>query len=123
MDALEKLVYEANLSAAVLGRPGSDVFMMVPLKGDGTAINPALFDEIHEKQLEFCGVFGLVQGVARCQTQRPEDLGVMLLAVPAFLEYVRESLMPSDGPKADAFSDWLEQLYQLPDTRNEFGPS
>jgi len=114
MDALEQIAGYATISAAVLAK--GEECTLIALDEDGAPLNETLLDEARDKGMHFAGIFGIVNGVARCKSQSLEDVPTMLGAMPAFIEYVRERLTQ----RGDSES-WLSKLYQLPDTRDELG--
>lgn len=100
------------ITAAVVAK--GEEATLIPLDENGAPLNEDLLDEARDKGMIFAGIFGIVGGVARCKTERLEDIPAMLNALPAFLQYVRERLVPK--PLGDSVS-WLESLFKLEDLR------
>lgn len=106
MDAIDKLVSECEVSAAVLGRGES--FMLI----DTRNVCPEAVASAHAQHFNFCGVVGVKGGHLELELSSldPETVKMMAFAAVKFAEC--QTAQPvSDGV------DWLERLHRLPDTR------
>jgi len=105
----------ATITAAVLSR--DEETMLIALDESGTPLNEDLLDEARDKGMTFAGMFGfgVINGVARCKAQSPDDVPAMISAMPAFIEYVRERLAPK--PVGDSVA-WCESIFKLEDPRD-----
>ncbi len=113
MDALEKLVWDADDAVGVLGR-GED-YVLVPLDGQGPIPQEAI-DDANRRGFRFCGVLAIMNGqaAAKCEAD-PDAVGVMMLAAIGFAQQAAEKLKAK--PK-DEGAEWLRRLWELPDTRD-----
>ncbi len=111
MDAMEHLVCESEIAVGVLGR--SEDYVLIPLDGHGP-IPQRVIDDAKRRGFQFCGVLGIVNGraAAKCETDT-DAVGVMLLAAMGFAQQVTDKLKSKDDG-----ADWLERLWELPDTRD-----
>ena len=114
MDAQTQLALNAEICFAVLGNAATREHILIPLGPDGYPLTDAEVQEAHSKNFVYAGVMGLHCGVAdaRCEPG-PDTLRIMCAAAPTFLRYLRTKLSADNG------GDWLERIYQLPDTRTE----
>jgi hypothetical protein len=107
MDQQEQLAWDSKTSVAVLGK-GSE-FVLIPL--DGTPA-PASRQLAEVRGYHYCGILGYrnrkVEAV--CEPN-PNAALTMLHASLKFAEAVCATAAP-------AAEDWMERLYQLPDTRD-----
>jgi hypothetical protein len=101
---------ESEISVAVLGKGGD--FVLIRLDGE---IDASATDAALARGFSYCGVMGVKNGQAsvRCEPN-PDAAVTMLHAALAFGTQVAERLRPQ--PEGDGV-EWLERLYQLPDTR------
>lgn len=104
----DALVLKAEYAACVIGRDTE--FVLVPITGP-EPIADVVTDAIKNRGLQFCGLLSIVNGEAHaaCEPNR-EAQAVMILAVSKFAR------LYTDRRKANA-AEWLNQLWQLPDTR------
>lgn len=110
MDAIAQLVWDSQISVAVLGR-GND-FILIPLNETGVPMSETLLATARDRDFVFAGVFGFINGEAKCKSESLDALPTMCAAIPAFVEFLRERL----APKSDAV-DWLTKLHALEDPR------
>src|SRR5258708_38538898 len=112
MDAMEQLVFDSEISVAVMGRGGE--FVIVRIDG---GIDEAATEEAVRKGYAYCGCLGIKDGVpgAKCESN-PDAIYTCLLASLAFARMVCERLKPP--PKGDGV-EWLTRLFVLPDTRTD----
>ncbi len=118
-DAEEKLVFESEMAAGVLGK-GED-FVLVHF--NDKPFDTAQLAEAKARGFAWCGVLGLCNGVpqARVSPDNPEAIYTMCFAGLAYAHLVAEHLRPQ--PKSDAV-EWLSRLHALPDARqSEYGPN
>ena len=111
MDATEKLVFESEISAAVLGK--GDEFVLVNL----AHYDQAVPDAARARGYHFCGVVGLMNGRLSLEIASPDPESVRLMAF-ALREFTD---MCAANSKPDAFADWMTKLHELPDTRENLG--
>ena len=102
MDSQQQLVWDAEISAAVLGK-GEEV-LLVPLSEPGP-VPQSVIEDAQRRGLEFCGVMGYTNGqsAARCE---PTEQAVITMAraVFSFAQYVADKL------KAQR-AEWLKRAY------------
>jgi hypothetical protein len=112
MDAHARLAFESEICVAVMGRAGD--FLLIPLGGDGP-LDDALTAQALERGLHYCGCLGVKDGVAgaKCEPD-PDSVYCCLMASLEFARMVAGRLKPQ--PQGDGVA-WLENLFQLPDTR------
>lgn len=112
MDAQQKLVWDADISAAVLGR-GTD-FVLIPISHkEDTSASEAL---ARERGFSFCGVLGYFENgrtEAKCEPNEDPDLAletvvIMASAVQTFAEYVVAKL------KVRKHAEFRGRVYRLP---------
>lgn len=108
MDAIEKLVFECEVSAAVLGKGEEFVFARLP------DVPEAVTAYARERGFRYCGVVGAKAGRIELELASldPENVKMMAFAVAEFAK-CKEASPVLDGDSAD----WLERLHRLPDTR------
>jgi len=107
--------------AVVFGRDEQFVVVLIE-EANG---NEAAYREYRERvgTLPFCGAFAVVDGVPACRCASSLDaIAVMMLASGAYSRHIAEKIRAQESPK-DNSVDWLERLYRLADTRDEFGPA
>jgi hypothetical protein len=106
MDA-QQIAWNCSISAAVLGK--GEEFVLCPLD-EPTPASEAL---ARAHGYVFCGVMGYDpqagRSIAKCED--PDSVITMMHAAFAFAQFVAARLKPK--------SDWLEKLWELPDTRTE----
>jgi len=111
MDAQEKLAWDGELSAAVLGR-GED-FTLVFLDGP---INEVATANATGRGFEYCGVLAVVDGQCHAMCEpHPGAVYPMLHASLAFAQQVAHKPKPEQSGDS---VDWLRRLWNLPDTRS-----
>jgi hypothetical protein len=110
MDAQEQLVWDSEISMAVVGKGGD--FVLIDLgEVDDDVTKLAL-----ARGYAWCGVLGVKDGqpCANCEPN-PDAALTMMHAALAFAQKVADRLRPPQ--KGDAV-EWLESLYRLPDPRD-----
>ena len=111
MDAMEQIVSECELCAAVLGKDGE--FVLVPL-GESGPLPDATVQLVKERGYLFAGVMGY-DGQVRVQavmTRAAAD--TLKLACGAFARYLTHKLRPQQDS-----GEWLERLWELNDERGD----
>ncbi len=110
MDAEQQMVFDGECPAAVLGR--GEEFILIFLDGP---INDAATAEAAAKGFAYCGVMAVSNGqcCAKFDPTNPEGLDVMMRAAWDFAERVAGKIK-----RQRSSTDWLERLWNLPDTRN-----
>lgn len=112
MDA-QQLVNESQIAAAVVGK--GEEFRLIPITADGpdtTAMQAAM-----GRGFEYCGVMGWANGQARSRCEPSmEAIGIMACASLAFAEMVAAQLKKQ---QAGDGTEWLQKLWELPDTRGQ----
>jgi|SRR6185437_16672416 len=112
--AYQALISQSSISAAVLAR-GADL-ALIELPDDAVAQSTKLIAEGYTLQ----GFVGLVNGSVEIAANDPLDIACMFAmgrAAQTFGQLLKAL------PKADDGASWLSKLYQLPDTREKFGPA
>jgi hypothetical protein len=110
MDAHETLVFDSEISVAVMGRGGE--FVLIRLDG---GIDEAATEDAARKGYAYCGVLGVKDGQAGAKCEpNPDAIYTCLLASLAFAQLVADRL--KQKPKGDG-AEWLARLFELPDTR------
>jgi hypothetical protein len=118
-DAEDKLVFESEMAAGVLGR-GED-FILVHL--NDKPLDAAVLAEATAKGFAWCGVLGLLNGKPEVQLspENPEAARTMCFAGLAFAHIIADHMRPQNPGDA---VDWLTRLHALRDARpSEFGPN
>lgn len=105
LDAQQALAFSSEFCCAVLGNLAHG-FMLVPLDGPPLAAEDV--EEAHERGYQFCGVIGFVHG--QCVARTEPDLDSISVCAAATRDFARRVAERTRG-------DWLENLWQLPDTR------
>jgi hypothetical protein len=109
MDTVEKMAFDSELCAAVLGK-GPEfmlIFLDLPLDGSVTAM-------AHEKGYAYCGILAVINGEAMVECEpNPAAVFTVLKASLKFAQKVADKLWAKNRD-----TDWLERLYALPDTRD-----
>src|SRR5258708_13337164 len=108
MDAMEQLVFDSEISVAVMGRGGE--FVLVRLDG---GIDETATEEAARKGYAYCGCLGIKDGVpgAKCEPD-PDCVYTMMHAGLAFAQLVADRL--KQKPKGDGV-ECLTRLFALPD--------
>lgn len=116
-DAQVALVSAGDMAVAVVGR--GENFALIRMDGDINAAIEAARAEAEKKGQEyiFCGVMGMVNGIATAR--REPGLDAMRVVEAAFLSYARMVVDELKVRQRDDSLEWLEDLYALPDTRTE----
>ena len=115
MDPQQQLVFDSEISAAVLGK-GSE-FVLIPLPKQ-TPLDKAQVTRCNARGFLLAGFLGLKEGHVRVEREsaHPEAAEPLLHGAIAFC------LQNADKLQSDSSADsirWLEQLYSLPDLREE----
>ena len=120
LDPVQRLAWDSEgFTCAVLGSPNTHEFFLVDLDESGTPQSPLSEGElliVRLKNYEFCGVLGVVRGQCGAKSERPEVLGVMLLAALEFANRVAARMKTQH--QADDWADSMRRLYELPDNRS-----
>jgi hypothetical protein len=117
MDAHETVVWNSQISVAVLGRVKGDTveFLLVPLGGEGYPLSEGQVLKARLDDFIYAGVLGYADGVAGCKCEPcPDSLRIMCAAIPSFITYLSGKIAP---PVQGDSAEWCEKLFQLPDTR------
>ncbi len=105
LDAQQALAFSSEFCCAVLGNLAHG-FMLVPLDGPPLAAEDV--ERAHERGYQFCGVLGFVNGQCVARTEPGIDaVSVCAAATRDFAALV----------VARTKDDWLERMWELPDTR------
>lgn len=114
MDAQQQLVWDAEISCAVLGNAAGE-FVLLSLDDKGLTLNKAEIERAHQKSFQYCGVMAYADGQCGARSESdPVSLSVMMQASFEFARLVVAKLKPlSDG------ADWLQKLWNLPDERGQ----
>jgi hypothetical protein len=108
MDADEQLVFDAEVSAVILGK--GPEFVLIPLDGTPT---PASLQLARVRGYAYCGVAAYKDGQCSASCERnPSAVYTVMCASFAFAKYV----VANRKPEGDG-AEWLQALYNLPDTR------
>jgi len=112
MDAEEQLVWDAEISAVILGK--GEEFVLIPLDGTPT---PAFLELAKARGYEYCGVAAYKDGQCSASCERnPGAVHTVMCASFAFARYVAAKTHLK--PEGDG-ADWLERLATLVDPRVE----
>ena len=115
MDIQEQLVFDSEISVAVLGK-GRD-FVLIRLDGK---VDEAAMEEAKSKDYAYCGVLGVKDGQAGAKCEpNPDAAYTMMHAALAFAQQVNERL--TSRAMGDS-AEWLTRLFELPDTREAKSP-
>ena len=111
MDAQEQLVWNAEMSVAVLGK--GEEFVLISLDGP---IDEAVTIDALSKGYRWCGVMGIKDGHAAAKSeQHPDAIYTMMHAALGFAKQVAEKLRPKSDVGDEL--EWLERIHRLPDMR------
>lgn len=111
MDVQEQLVWESEVSAAVLGNGEEFVLIRLDINEE---CEQAAIERAISKGFVYCGVLGFKNGHAavRCGDD-PGAIYTIAHASVAFAHVIAQHLRRQQGDAVD----WLESLHSLPDTR------
>jgi len=110
MDATERLVYDSEVSAAVLGK--GDCFVLINSDNGSVAATEAARAE----GFYFCGVVGLKSGRVELEIASPdrETVRIMGFALREFADMCSANLVPESD-----FTNWMTRLHALVDPRTQ----
>lgn len=109
-DAQEQLVWDSEVSVAVIGKGGEFVLIRLDENGEG---DEALIVEALKKDYAYCGVLGVKNGQAGAKCQpNPDAVYTMMHAGLAFAQEMAGRLKPKDDSE-----QWLWRLWSLKDPR------
>jgi hypothetical protein len=118
MDAVQRLTWDAEQVAAVLGNTSTGEFVLADLSRRGAPLSEAESAVARLKGFGFLGVVGrYTDGTIDTKSETAVDAqSIMCSAVPAFIVYLDRKFAPNDD--GSGWVQWLERLYALPDTRD-----
>jgi hypothetical protein len=110
-DTTEQLVWDSEVSYAVLGRDRDFVLVRLHVNGETEATQLA---EAKRRNFFYAGVLGLRDGQPSAESSGPETAFTLTLAALAFSQEMAASgrLRPKDD-----FCVFAEALFRLPDNR------
>jgi len=108
LDPQQALAFESDFCCAVLGNLERG-YMLVPLHNHGVPVlTEAETERARENSYSYCGVLGYVRG--QCVARTEPDLDSISVCAAASRDFARLVLERTKD-------DWLERLWELPDTR------
>lgn len=112
LDAQEQLVWDSEVSVAVLGKGKGRDFVLVPLKD--AELDATELVETRSRGFFFCGVLGIRDGQPSAECSDLDAAFVMMHAALAFAQEMAGAgrLRPKDDSAA-----WCERLHALEDPR------
>ena len=108
-DKFEQLVFDAQLSVAILGNPETADFELVDLSTPG----PLSEDQLSRaRRMHFVGVFAIVGCIPRTALALPLDDATYTALSAAFVRHIEVRA------NAELEAQFLTRLFALEDTRN-----
>jgi hypothetical protein len=118
-DRYQQIIFDAQISAAIVGDPATHEFTLVDLV-------PGIPEVLFGRGFVFVGVVGAVDGVLRVAFATALDSTSVDAIVQGWAEYLAATLAKSQPdspqikrPTQDDSEMWLWRLWSLPDTRTE----
>lgn len=116
MDKFEALIRNAQYSVCILGNPETSDFELVDL--DPAGLPAERREQLSKRGMKFIGVLGVVKCRPRVALTLPLNDEIVSALSAAFVQRIEKLLNGLDKPMGDSV-EWLQQLWELPDTRNE----
>ncbi len=117
LDKFEYIAAHASYACCILGNLQTSDFELLDF-GQLPLAKHTEQELFSERGMRFIGIMGLVDGVSRVALSEPLDDPTAKALSLAFVQRVEDIINAKLAPKDDSL-DWLNRLYQLPDTRRE----
>ena len=112
MDNIERLVFESQFTAVILGNPQTFDYELI----EPVPVSPETQANLSARGMCFIGCVGLVGGQFRTALSVPIDDRAITFLTQAFVGFLSAKLQLSTKTDGDAVA-WLRNLYQLQDRR------
>jgi len=113
LDKFELLAGFGKFPTVILGNPAARDFELIDL--ERIPLEPSLEMDYKARGLHFCGTFAIFDGKGRCEFAEALDADSIVALAGAYAQLVRTKMQE----RASGSTDWLKDLYNLPDNRNK----